>query len=240
MTLPRFQTTPRAALHSSSGRPGPKSHRAWMRDLTAWLALGLSIAAIMFVVARASTGTPRTSTTPTSPLAGHGSSSGSSSRSTSSTLVSGHPRPASRPRPSSTAASKTTIASRTPATPTPLVAGAKAATPPTTSPDIAVVSEQWSGALTYPDDVATSYSFTTTGGTVIVRTTLDRGARRLTSSLQCAASPVLRMSHTAETTMKASAGSCTYDLQFVDAAFQTGARATYQITAQYPAMVPAS
>jgi hypothetical protein len=49
----------------------------------------------------------------------------------------------------------------------------------------------------------------------------------------------LRTSHTAETTMKASAGSCTYNLQFVDEAFQAGARASYQITAEYPGAVPA-
>ena len=238
MALHRLSSRPHSALHSSNG-PGSKGHHAPMRDITAWLALGLSIAAIMFVVARASTDTPRASTTPTTTLAGRGLSSGSSSRTTSSTLVSSHPRSVVRPRPSSTTATKTTLASLTPATPTTLVHATSPAIATSTRPDTALVSEQWAGALTYPNDVATSYSFTTTGGTVIVRTTLDRGATRLTSSLQCADSPALRTSHTAETTMKASAGSCTYNLQFVDEAFQAGARASYQITAEYPGAVPA-
>jgi len=106
------------------------------------------------------------------------------------------------------------------------------------SPAVAVVTEQWAGALSYPGDVATSYSFTTTGGTVVVRTSLDRGAARLASSLQCANSSLLAESQTAETTMTAHAGSCTYNLTFVDAAFHAGARATYQITAEYPAVDP--
>jgi hypothetical protein len=100
------------------------------------------------------------------------------------------------------------------------------------------VSEQWAGALSYPDDVATSYSFKTTGGTVVVWTTLDPGATRLTSSLQCAGTPVLRTSHTEETTMQAPAGSCIFNLQFVDAAFEAGARAAYRVTADYPTVVP--
>jgi len=110
----------------------------------------------------------------------------------------------------------------------------------TISPAIAVVTEQWAGALSYPDDVATSYSFTTTGGTVVVRTSLLRGASGLSSSLQCSDSSVLSTSHADETTMKAPPGSCTYNLQFIETAFESGARAAYRITAQYPAVVPAS
>ena len=108
------------------------------------------------------------------------------------------------------------------------------------SPSIALVSEQWAGALAYPDDVATSYSFKTTGGTVVVRTSLLRGAAALSSSLQCSDSSVLSTSHADQITMKAPPGSCTYNLQFIETAFVGGARAVYKITAQYPAAVPAS
>ena len=113
-------------------------------------------------------------------------------------------------------------------------------TTPPISPSISLVSEQWAGALTYPDDVATSYSFTTTGGTVVVRTTLSvEVLRRLLRSLQCAGSSALG-TVTPATTMQATAGPCTYNLQFIDAAFQPAREPTYQITAQYPAAIPAS
>jgi hypothetical protein len=38
--------------------------------------------------------------------------------------------------------------------------------------------------------------------------------------------------------MQAPAGSCIFNLQFVDAAFEAGARAAYRVTADYPTVVP--
>jgi hypothetical protein len=107
------------------------------------------------------------------------------------------------------------------------------------SPAVSVVTEQWAGQLTYPNDVATSYSFNTTGGTVVVQTSLVRDATGLSASLECSGSSVLT-SHNFETSMKAPPGSCTYNLQFTENALESGARSAYLITAQYPAAVPAS
>jgi hypothetical protein len=208
-----------------------------------WLALGLSIATTMVVLARTTAGTPRTLTDPAAHT-GSGTSGESRSPTTPSTLV--HSQlGAPTPKRSSTAATKTattTTVVALPARPTATTPGhvTGATTAPPISPSIAVVSEQWAGALTYPDDVATSYSFKTTGGTVVVRTSLLRGTAALSSSLQCSGSSVLSTSHTDETTMEARAGPCTYNLQFIESAFEGGARAVYQITAQYPAAVPAS
>jgi hypothetical protein len=239
MALPRLSAPSRAALHSARSRPGSRSQHAWRRDLTAWLALGLSIAAVMFVVARASTATPRPTATPTATPAPQRAAVSPHAR-TTGTAASDHGRVVAASHHSSTAATKTKAASRTPTTPTTVVHMTTVSVPPSSSPDIADVNEQWTGVLSYPDDVATSYSFTTTGGSVTVTTTLGSGSRRLSSSLQCADAPAVRASHAASTTIKATAGSCTYDLQFVENAFQSGARASYRITAEYPAVVPAS
>jgi hypothetical protein len=240
MALPRLSTPPRAALHSARSRPRSPSHHVRLRDLTAWLALGLSIAAVMFVVARQTGGTPPASLTPATTLDAPGAAPGAHASITSGSAAKDRPRTATEKRPRAGAATKARSVSRVLTTPTTLVRSSGASVPPSTSPDIAPVSEQWAGVLAYPDDVATSYSFTTTGGTVVVRTTLANGSRRLSSSLQCAGSATVRTSHAAATTMTAAAGSCTYDLQFVESAFEPGAHAAYQITARYPALVPAS
>jgi hypothetical protein len=248
MSLPRLSVTPRAALHSSRSHAGMQGRRAWLRDTTVWLALGLSIATTMVVLARTTSDTPTTSADLTVTHTGRATSPESKSRTTPSTLGksgSGAPSPK---RPS-------TLATRSTATTTTLVERAAQTTtttlliqghvtgatiPSPISPAVAVVTEQWAGVLTYPNVVATSYSFTTTGGVVVVRTSLGRGAAELSSSLQCTDSSVVTTSDPDETTMTAPPGSCTYNLQFVDAAFESGARAAYRITAQYPAVVPAS
>ena len=243
MSLPRLPSTPRAALHSSRSHPGARSRRAWLHDTTVWLALGLSIATTMVVLSRTTAVTPRTPTPPATTHTPRGTSSGSRPRTTPSTLVGSHLR-ATAPKRSSTAATKhattTTVVARLALTTATTLPTPGHVTGATISPAIAVVTEQWAGALSYPDDVATSYSFTTTGGTVVVRTSLLRGASGLSSSLQCSDSSVLSTSHADETTMKAPPGSCTYNLQFIETAFESGARAAYRITAQYPAVVPAS
>jgi hypothetical protein len=244
MSLPRLSSPPRAALHSSRRHLATRSRRAWLRDTTVWLALGLSIATTMVVLARTNAGTPRALTDPAAIHAGIGTAGGSGSRTAPSTPVRSHLR-APTPKRSSTAATKTTTTTtvvgrptRRTATTTAQVTGAT--TTPPISPSVALVSEQWAGALTYPDDVATSYSFKTAGGTVVVRTSLLRGAAPLSSSLTCSGSSVIGTSHSGETTMKAPPGPCTYNLQFIETAFVGGAQAVYQITAQYPATVPAS
>jgi hypothetical protein len=244
MSLPRLASPPRAALHSSRRHLETRSRRTWLRDTTVWLALGLSIATTMVVLARTTGGTPRALTDPAAIHAGVGDAAGSRSRTTASTPVRSHLR-APTPKRSSTAATKTATTTTVVTRPARTTATRPAqvtdvTTTPRVSPSISLVSEQWAGALTYPDDVATSYSFTTTGGTVVVRTSLLRGAAALSSSLQCSGSSVLGGSHTGVTTMKAPAGPCTYNLQFIETAFADGARAVYQITAQYPAAIPAS
>jgi hypothetical protein len=239
MALHRLSTPPRAALHSSSSRTGSKSRRAWLRDTTVWLALGLSIATTMVVLARSTANPPPASMSPTTTLAARGLSHTSHAVTPASN---GHLRPIVRPRSTAVVTKATTPArgATAPTTPTTIAHPTHTAALAAIMPAITVVSEQWAGTLTYPDDVATSYSFTTTGGTVIVRTTLASGATRLSSSLQCGDAPELRTSHTAETTMNAPAGSCTYNLQFVEASFASGAQANYLITAQYPAAAPTS
>jgi hypothetical protein len=248
MSLPRLSTTPRAALHSSRSQPALRSRRAWLRDTTVWLALGLSIATTMVVLARTTAGSPRIPTGLAITHGAHRASGASRPRITPSTLVGGRTRMPTPKRRSTAvtrpAATTTTVVSARP-TPTtttlPVVAGrlTGATTSPAISPLVAVVTEQWAGVLTYPDVVATSYSFDTTGGTVVVRTSLRRGAPRLSASLQCSDSPVVGTSHTDEMTMSAPPGRCTYNLQFTESAFESGAKAAYQITAQYPGLVPA-
>jgi hypothetical protein len=247
MSLPRLAPTPRAALHSPRSHPGTRSRRAWLRDTTVWLALGLSLATTMVVLFRTTAGTPKTTTSPAATDIERGTSNASRAQTAPATLVRSHLR-APTAKNSSTARTKRATTSAvvpggalTTATTLPASGQVTAATSsPPISRAIAVVTEQWAGTLTYPDDVATSYSFTTTGGTVVVETSLLRGAADLSASLQCSDSSVSSTSHTDETTMKAPAGSCTYNLQFIETAFEVGARAVYRITAQYPAVVPAS
>jgi hypothetical protein len=223
---------------------GLRSRRAWLRDTTVWLALGLSLATTMVVLFRTTATAPRTPTTSATTNSSRGASGDARPQKTPSTLVRSHFRAPASKRPASAATKHTTLT-----TVVGRVVLATATTPhhvtgATTkfaiSPAIAVVTEQWAGTLTYPDDVATSYSFKTTGGTVVVQTSLLRDAAGLSSSLQCSGSSVLNTPHTFETTMKAPPGSCTYNLQFIENALESGARTAYRITAQYPAAVPAS
>jgi hypothetical protein len=91
----------------------------------------------------------------------------------------------------------------------------------------------------YPNDVATSYSFTTTGGDVAVRTVLAHGAAAVQATLDCGTSQVGGRD-VAELAMHASAGTCTYDLQFLAKSLRPRATAAYAITAQYLAATPSS
>jgi hypothetical protein len=247
MSLPKLAPTPRAALHSPRSHAGIRGRRAWLRDTTVWLALGLSLATTMVVLFRTTAGTPKTTAYPTTTRNERGASGVSRSPTTPSTLVPRHLAAAipKRPVAATTKRSTTTTVQirNAPTAATTLPASGQVTAATKTPPPlraIAVVTEEWAGTLTYPDDVATSYSFTTTGGAVVVRTGLLRGAAGLSASLQCSNSPVISTSHTDEITMKAPAGPCTYNLQFVETAFESGARAGYRITASYPAVVPAS
>jgi hypothetical protein len=233
------------ALPSSREGNESEHHRSWLRDNTMWLALGLSLATAFVVVARLTpnksepsasatitvpTTTPVSAAPPTSKLPGglHGATPTPRLR---------HVTTTTSPQRSTTTTSPTLTTPGRTSSDT-VAPGPTASTNPSSS--ITGVSEQWGGVLTYPNDVSSSYSFTTAGGTVSVRTVLARGAARLTSTLQCASAPQSIATDGALTTLRAGAGICTYDLEFVDASFHNGARASYAITAQYPALVPTS
>jgi hypothetical protein len=91
MSLPRLAPTPRAALHSPRSHPGSRGRRAWLRDTTVWLALGLSLATTMVVLFRTTASTPKTTTYPRRPqITSAGPPNASRSPTTPATLVRSH------------------------------------------------------------------------------------------------------------------------------------------------------
>lgn len=196
-----------------------------------WLALGLSVATTMVVVAHATSNTaPASTSPPIRPATSTPARTSPSATKAHGTIPTIPQSAISRP------------ASHTPTTTA--TSGATATPPSHRIPEVPVttindVSEQWAGVMAYPDDVSTSYSFTTTGGNVIVRTVLARGATPMSASLTCTGSPEA-VGDVAEIAMHAAAGSCTYDLQFLPQSFHASATAAYEITAQYLGATPSS
>jgi len=207
-----------------------------------WLALGLSVATTMVVVAHA------TSRTPPAASSSQGAHSVTAPVTTPKTGADQLPKLGAKPKASTknnpgTDRSTTNAVAETPST------TVETSLPPATDPSLgrpietaiapSPVSEQWSGVMGYPDDVATSYSFITTGGDVAVHTVLARGAAALSATLACGESQVAGRDVT-QLTMHASPGTCTYDLQFLPKSFRPRATASYEITAQYLATTPSS
>ena len=212
-----------------------EAHRrpSWLKDTTMWLALGLSVATTMVVVAHATSGTAPLRSSPPITQA--------------PTTPSGISRTATKARGTIPTNPRSAISGSTAQTPTTTAASATTATslvpshlrPRTPVNTINDVSEQWAGVMAYPDDVSTSYSFITTGGNVIVRTVLARGATPMSASLACTGSQAA-VGDVAEIAIHASPGSCTYDLQFLPQSFHASATASYEITAQYLGATPSS
>lgn len=169
-------------------RRGRRTERWRRRDLVTWVALGLLVAIVLGILSKATTA-PHSSRHVDARRAFGSSSPRVTSAGDAPTANVAPPRRAetkgrsdSRPAVSDPTTTMTTA----PSTSTTLKASAAQATavpPPTTSP---ATSDQlrYSGALEYPDDIASSIPFASKSGVVAVRVNWSDG-NELVASLRC-------------------------------------------------------